>query len=119
MAGLATTYGSGAMSNSMDDIAEKAEAFFIIGSNTTEQHPVFGTKLRRAIQKRGAKLIVADPRRIDITDLATVHLQQKAGTDTALINGLSYLILKNGHEDTAYIAERTEDFEEYREVIQD
>jgi predicted molibdopterin-dependent oxidoreductase YjgC len=106
------------MSNSMDDIAEKAEAFFIIGSNTTEQHPVFGTKLRRAIQKRGAKLIVADPRRIDITDLATVHLQQKAGTDTALINGLSYLILKNGHEDTAYIAERTEDFEEYRKVIQ-
>jgi len=102
----------------MDDIAEKAEAFFIIGSNTTEQHPVFGTKLRRAIQKRGAKLIVADPRRIDITDLATVHLQQKAGTDTALINGLSYLILKNGHEDTAYIAERTEDFEEYRKVIQ-
>ncbi len=78
----------------MDDIAEKAEAFFIIGSNTTEQHPVFGTKLRRAIQKRGAKLIVADPRRIDITDLATVHLQQKAGTDTALINGLSYLIEK-------------------------
>ena len=106
------------MSNSMDDIAEKAEAFFIIGSNTTEQHPVFGTKLRRAIQKRGAKLIVADPRRIDITDLATVHLQQKAGTDTALINGLSYLILQNGHEDKEYIAERTEDFEEYRKVIQ-
>jgi len=102
----------------MDDIAENAEAFFIIGSNTTEQHPVFGTKLRRAIQKRGAKLIVADPRRIDITNLATVHLQHKAGSDTALINGLSYLILKNGHEDKAYIAERTEDFEEYRKTIQ-
>ncbi len=107
------------MTNAMDDIAENAEAFFIIGSNTTSQHPVFGTKLRRAIQKRGAKLIVADPRRIDISDLATLHLQHKAGTDTALINGLSYLILQNGHEDKEFIAERTEDFEEYRQVIQD
>ncbi len=107
------------MTNAMDDIAENAEAFFIIGSNTTSQHPVFGTKLRRAIQRRGAKLIVADPRRIDISDLATLHLQHKAGTDTALINGLSYLILQNGHEDKEFIAERTEDFEEYRAVIQD
>ncbi len=102
----------------MDDISENAEAFFIIGSNTTEQHPVFGTKLRRAIQKRGAKLIVADPRRIDITDLATLHLQQKAGSDTALINGLCYLILENGHADEAFIAARTEGFEEWKETIQ-
>ena len=107
------------MTNAMDDIAENATAFFIIGSNTTSQHPVFGTKLRRAIQRRGTPLIVCDPRRIDISDLATLHLQHKAGTDTALINGLSYLILQNGHEDTEYIAERTEDFEEYRAVIQD
>ncbi len=107
------------MTNAMDDIAANAAAFFIIGSNTTEQHPVFGTMLRRAIKYRGAKLIVADPRRIDISEMASVHLQQKPGTDTALINGLSYLILQNGHEDKAYIAERTEDFEEYRKVIQD
>ena len=107
------------MTNAMDDIAENAEAFFIIGSNTTSQHPVFGTKLRRAIQRRGAKLIVCDPRKIDISDIATLHLQHKPGTDTALINGLSYLILQNGHEDAEYIAERTEDFEEYRAVLQD
>ena len=119
MAGLATTYGSGAMSNSMDDIAANAAAFFIIGSNTTEQHPVFGVKLRRAIQKRGAKLIVADPRRIDITDLATVHLQHKAGTDTALINGLMYLILEKSYEDKTFIAERTEEYEAFKEIIQD
>ena len=87
------------MTNAMDDIATNAEAFFIIGSNTTSQHPVFGTKLRRAIQRRGAKLIVCDPRQIDISDLATIHLQHKPGTDTALINGLAYLILQNGHED--------------------
>ncbi len=107
------------MTNAMDDIAENAEAFFIIGSNTTSQHPVFGTKLRRAIQQRGTPLIVADPRRIDISDIATIHLQHKGGTDTALINGLSYLILQNGHEDKEFIAKRTEDFEEYRAVIQD
>jgi formate dehydrogenase major subunit/formate dehydrogenase alpha subunit len=103
----------------MDDISQNAEAFFIIGSNTTEQHPVFGTMLRRALQKGNAKLIVADPRRIDITDLATVHLQQKAGTDTALINGLSYLILEKGYEDKDFIAERTEDFEAFKEIVQD
>ncbi|MBT7781589.1 MAG: molybdopterin-dependent oxidoreductase [Anaerolineae bacterium] len=107
------------MTNSMDDIAENAEVFFIIGSNTTEQHPVFGTKLRRAIQQRGTKLIVADPRRIDITDLATVHLQQKAGTDTALINGLMYLIYEKGYEDKDFIAERTVGFDAYREVLKD
>lgn len=107
------------MTNSMDDISQNAEAFFIIGSNTTEQHPVFGTMLRRALQKGNAKLIVADPRRIDITDLATVHLQQKAGTDTALINGLSYLILEKGYEDKDFIAERTEDFEAFKEIVQD
>jgi len=75
------------MSNSMDDIAEKAETFFVIGSNTTEQHPVFGTMLRRAVRYRGAKLIVVDPRRIDLCDFATLHLQQKPGSDIALLNG--------------------------------
>ena len=69
--------GSGAMTNSMDDISQEAEAFFIIGSNTSEQHPVFGTMLRRAVRFRGAKLIVADPRRIDIVDFATLHLRHR------------------------------------------
>ena len=93
MAGLAASFGSGAMSNSMDDISQSAEAFFVIGSNTTEQHPVFGTMLRRAVRYRGAKLIVVDPRRIDLCDFATLHLQQKPGSDIALLNGLMYIIL--------------------------
>ena len=61
--GLGMAFGSGAMSNSMDDVAQQAAAFFVIGSNTTEQHPVFGTMLRQAVMRRGAKLLVADPRR--------------------------------------------------------
>jgi len=105
------------MSNSMDDISQKAETFFVIGSNTTEQHPVFGTMLRRAVRFRGAKLIVADPRRIDLCDFATIHLQQKPGTDIALLNGLMYIILDKGWEAKEFIEERTENFEEFKTVV--
>ncbi len=122
MAGLATSYGSGAMSNSIDDIAEHAQAYFIIGSNTTEQHPVIGMRLRQAIKQRGAKLIVADPRRIEITKLATpqyggIHLRHRPGTDIALLNGIMHIILEKGWEDKAFIAERTEGFDEFRETV--
>lgn len=105
------------MSNSMDDVAKHAQAFFIIGSNTTEQHPVFGTMLRRAVRFRGAKLVVADPRKIDITEFATLHLRQKPGTDIALLNGLMYIILEKGWEDKTFINERTEGFEEFKQTV--
>lgn len=105
------------MSNSMDDVASQAQAFFIIGSNTTEQHPVFGAMLRQAIRQRGAKLVVADPRKIDITEFATLHLRQKPGTDIALLNGLMYIILEKGWEDKAYIEERTENFDEFKATV--
>ena len=117
MAGLAASFGSGAMSNSMDDVATQAKAFFIIGSNTTEQHPVFGTMLRRAVKFRGAKLVVADPRRIDLTDFATLHLRQKPGTDIALVNGLMYIFLEKGWEDKTFIEERCENFNEFKATV--
>jgi predicted molibdopterin-dependent oxidoreductase YjgC len=101
----------------MDDVSQKAETFFVIGSNTTEQHPVFGTMLRRAVRFRGAKLIVVDPRRIDLCDFATLHLQQKPGSDIALLNGLMYIILEKGWEAKDFIAERTEGFEEFKATI--
>ena len=84
VAGLAMSYGSGAMSNTFDDICGEAQAILIIGSNTTEQHPVFGARIRQAVLKRGVKLVVADPRRIDITEFATLHVRQRPGTDVAL-----------------------------------
>ena len=117
MAGLAASFGSGAMSNSMDDVANYAQAFFIIGSNTTEQHPVFGAMIRQAVRQRGAKLIVADPRKIDITEFATLHLRQRPGTDIALINGLMHIILEKGWEDKAFIEERTENFAEFKATV--
>ncbi len=101
----------------MDDVAANAQTLFIIGSNTTEQHPVFGTKLRQAVLRRGAKLIVADPRKIDITEFATLHIRQRPGTDVALINGLMYIILEKGLENRAFIAERTEGFEEFKATV--
>ena len=101
----------------MDDVAKEARAFLVIGSNTTEQHPVFGTMLRRAVRFRGAKLVVADPRKIDITEFATIHLRQKPGTDIALINGLMYIILEKGWEDRSFIDARTENFEECKAAV--
>lgn len=118
VAGLAMCYGSGAMSNTMDDVANNARAIFIIGSNTTEQHPVFGIKIRQAVLRRGVKLVVADPRKIDITDFATLHLRQKPGTDVALINGIMHIVLANNWQDQAFIDERCEGFEEFKATIE-
>jgi predicted molibdopterin-dependent oxidoreductase YjgC len=73
--------------------------------------------LRRAVRFRGAKLIVADPRRIDLCDFATLHLRQKPGTDIALLNGLMYILLEKGWEAKDFITERTENFEEFKATI--
>ncbi len=105
------------MTNPMDDVVNHAQSMLIIGSNTTEQHPVFGAKIRQAVTQRGVKLVVADPRRIDITEFATLHLRHRPGTDIPLINGLMYIILEKGWEDRQFIEERTEGFEEFKAVV--
>jgi formate dehydrogenase major subunit/formate dehydrogenase alpha subunit len=105
------------MTNSIRDIAEQSRSIFIIGSNTTEQHPVIGIKIRRAKRRRGAKLIVADPREIDIARYADLYLRHKPGTDTALMNGIMHIILREGWQDQKFIAERTEGFEALQEVV--
>ena len=101
----------------MDDVANQAAAMLVIGSNTTEQHPVFGTMIRQAVLRRRVKLVVADPRRIDLTDYATLHLRHRPGTDVALINGLMNIILEKGWEDKDFIAARTEGFEEFQAAV--
>ena len=105
------------MTNSIRDIAENSSCIFIIGSNSTEQHPVIGIKLRRAKRMRGARLIVADPRRIDIATYADLHLRHRPGTDLALLNGLMHIIIREGWQDDAFIAERTEGFEELKALV--
>ena len=118
VAGLATALGSGAMTNSIEDSTMQSKVLFVIGSNTTEQHPVIGTKMRKAVRENGTKIIVADPRRISLTRLpGCLHLQQRPGTDIALVNGIMREILVHGWEDKAYIEARTEGFEELKEAV--
>lgn len=106
------------MTNSMDDIIDHANAMLIIGSNTTEQHPVFGTMIRQAVINRGVKLVVADPRKIEITEFAELHLRHNPGTDVALINGLMNIIMNKGWQDQAFIESRTEGFEDILATIE-
>ena len=115
MVGLATTTGSGAMTNPISDI-ENCSAILLIGSNPTANHPIVGYRIRRAV-KKGAKLIVVDPRRIPLAEIADVHLQIKPGTDVAVLNGLMHAILQEGLEDKDYIARRTNGFENMKEFI--
>ena len=95
VAGLAAAFGSGAMTNSIDEIAD-ADVIFVTGSNTNEQHPLIGKRILTALSK-GAKLIVADPRTIPLSELATDHagieINQRPGTDVALMNGMMNVII--------------------------
>jgi len=113
--GLVKSFGSGAMTNSIPEL-EQAKCIFIIGSNTAEQHPLVARFIVRAKEK-GAVLIVADPRRITLTRNADFHLPQRPGTDVALLNGMMNVILSEGLEDKSFIAERTENFEAFKDVI--
>lgn len=117
MTGLVTALGSGAMTNSIDDITRQAKSIFIIGSNTTEQHPVIGIKIRRAVRE-GVKLVIADPRTIDIASYATMHLRHRPGTDIALLNGLMHVIIAEDLWDKEFVARRTEGFEEVKAVVE-
>ncbi len=118
VAGLKMAFGSGAVSNSIKDIVEDSAAVMIIGSNTTEQHPVIAAMIRQAVLRRGLKLLVADPRRIDITEFATLHIRQRPGTDTALLNGLMHIILEKNWHDASFIDERCEGFEEFCRTVE-
>lgn len=104
------------MSNSIEEI-ERAEVMFITGSNTTETHPVIATFMKRAIKNNGAKLIVADPRRIEMADYADVYLQIKPGTNVSMLNGMMNYIVENELYDQTYIDERTENFQAVKELV--
>ncbi len=115
MAGLAATFGSGAMTNSINEMDE-AELFFVIGSNTTEQHPLIGTRVINAVE-RGARLIVVDPRDIPLARYAHMHLRQNIGTDVAVLNGLMNIIIEEGLYDREYVETRTEGFDELKRIV--
>jgi len=105
------------MTNPISDVL-KSEVILIIGTNTTENHPIIANYIYESISRNGAKLIVIDPRRINMVDHSTLWLRHNPGSDVALINGLMHIILKENLQDQAYIDERTEDFEALKSCVE-
>lgn len=110
MASLALSFGSGAMTNSIADI-QKSDVIMVIGSNADTGHPTIGMRIHQA-KKKGAKLLVVDPRKTRFAEEADVWLSLQPGTDVALLNGMINVILEEGLWDKEFVKERTEDFEE-------
>jgi formate dehydrogenase major subunit len=115
VAGLAASFGSGAMTNSFADF-DKAKMLFVIGSNTTEAHPVAGAFIKRAV-RAGAQLIVADPRFTGIAEHATSYIPIKVGSDVAFLNGLMHVIIKEGLQDQAYVDAHTTGYAELKAKV--
>ena len=111
---LLSAFGSPAGTNSFADLDE-ARALLVVGSNTTEQHPIAALPMKRLVA-RGVPLIVVDPRRIELARLATVHLAIRPGTDLAVLNAMAHVILEEGLWDRTFVQDRTEGFEAMRET---
>jgi formate dehydrogenase alpha subunit len=116
--GLAATFGSGAMTNSINEF-EDAEVILITGSDTTAQHPLIGSRVVNAVNDKGAKLILIDPRAIELAKYAAIHVRQKNGTDVAWINGVINVIISEGLYDKKFVEERTEGFEELKALVKE
>ena len=114
---MLTALGSGATSNSYIDY-EEAGCLVIIGSDANSNHPVAAARMRRAVVERGAKLIVINPRRIEMCDFADLWLRPRPGTDVALLNAMAKVILDEGLMDEDFVQGRTEGFDGWREVVE-
>lgn len=108
--------GTGAMTNSFDDI-EKARTIIICGANPSENHPVPGARIKQAVLRHGTNLIVIDPRKTELARIATVHLQLRAGTNILMFNALAHTIIEEGLADEAFISERVDEFEQFRAFV--
>ena len=110
-------FGSGATSNSYTDY-EEAGCLFIVGADPSSNHPVVASRMRRSIEERGVKLIVLNPKRIELCDHSDLWLREFPGTDVAVLNGMAHVILAEGLADQAFIRDRTEGFEEWRAGVE-
>ncbi|MCS0140131.1 formate dehydrogenase subunit alpha [Vibrio alginolyticus] len=115
--GLEASLGSGAMTNDIPSI-KHSDVIFIIGSDTTSAHPIIASHIKQAIRHHGARLIVADPKRVDMAEHAELYMAHRPGTDVMLLNGVMQQIIKNGWYDQEYIEERVDGFDTLlREVM--
>ena len=109
--------GTGAATNSLDDI-ERARTILVCGANATENHPIVGARIKQQV-RRGSKLIVIDPRRIELAEYAAIHLQLRPGTNVALVNALAHVIVEEQLYDSDFVRDRVSEFAEFRAFIRD
>ncbi len=109
---LQMAVGSSAMSNTAAEVIEN-DVFILTGANTTENHPIIALQMKAAIQKYGAKLIVVDPRRIEMVNYAALYLPIKPGSDVPVFSAMAHVILKEKLYNQAFIEQRTENFEAF------
>ena len=117
VAGLVQSFGSGAMTNSIDEV-EDAACIFAVGANTTVSHPVIGLRIKKAVQN-GAKLIVANPMKVDLCRFADLWLRLHPGTDVALLMGMMRVIVDEGLLDSSFIEQRCQDFDVFKDSLSD
>ena len=110
--------GSGAMTNSIEDVTRKADVIMLVGSNPEEAHPVIGMQIRAAVE-RGCRLIVVDPRDIGLAAQADIHLKLRPGTNVAFANGVVNYLIQNDLYDEDFVRERTEGFEILAATVRD
>ena len=106
------------MTDSIANIVD-ADLLFVIGSNTTEAHPIIGLEMKRAVRQFGARLILLDPREIELANFAALHLRQRPGTDVAVINALAHVIIRDNLANLNFIEERTEGFDAFAASVAD
>lgn len=114
---LKTMLGTGAATNCFDDI-ERTSAFMICGANPTENHPVVGARIKQAVRK-GARLIVVDPRRIELADYADLWLPVRPGHNVELFNAMAFTIIEEGLANRAFMNARVDGFEAFCTLIAD
>ncbi len=115
VAGLAMSFGSGAMTNSISEIADE-DLLFVIGANPTDAHPIIGFEMKKAL-RRGAQLIVVDPRKTWLAERADIHLPIKPGTDVPLMNAMMHTIITENLLQKEFIEKRVEDFDKLQEMV--
>lgn len=108
--------GSTAMSNSIGELRDEIDCLLVTGSNTTENHPIIALEMKAAVA-RGARLILVDPREIELARFATVWLRQRPGTDVAVFNAMANVIIREGLYNREFVAARTEGFEELAAAV--
>ena len=115
---LQNAIGSSAMSNTAAECIQ-SDVILVTGSNTAESHPIIALQMKEAVRKHGTKLILADPRRVEMADFAEIWLCQRPGTDVPLFSAMAHVIIREGLCNKEFIGARTEGFEEYRRAMEE